>query len=85
MIVFKEGLRTLKGHETTIHEDPNVIPRYCKARSVPYSMKPLVNEELDQLVSQGVIEPVKFAEWAAPIVPVLKPDKKSVKICGISG
>ena len=26
--------------------------------------------------------PVQFADWAAPIVPALKSDKKSVRICG---
>ena len=25
---------------------------------------------------------VQFADWAAPIVPILKPDKKSLRICG---
>ena len=29
-----------------------------------------------------MVEPVAYSEWAAPIVPVLKPDKKSVRICG---
>ena len=29
-----------------------------------------------------MIEPVRFAEWAAPIVPVLKSHKASVRICG---
>ena len=30
----------------------------------------------------GIIEPVQFADWAAPIVSVLKSDGKSVRICG---
>ena len=34
------------------------------------------------IVSQGIIEPVKFADWAALIVPVMKSDKESVRICG---
>jgi len=29
-----------------------------------------------------VIEPVKFSKWVAPIVPVLKHEKKSIRICG---
>ena len=45
-------------------------------------MQHLVDKELDKLVQEGVIEPVRFADWAAPIVPVLKSDKASVRICG---
>ena len=41
-----------------------------------------MDAELDRLVEQGILSPVQFAEWAAPIVPVLKSDKKSVRICG---
>ncbi|XP_043911581.1 uncharacterized protein K02A2.6-like [Protopterus annectens] len=43
-------------------------------------MKKKVEFELERLTKQGIIEPVKFAEWAAPIVPVLKPDG-TVRIC----
>ena len=80
--VFKDELGTLKGYQAKIYVDPAVKPRFCKARSVPYSMRSLVEDELDRLVQQGIIEPVQFADWAAPIVPVLKSDKKSVRICG---
>ena len=44
-------------------------------------MRIKVEEELDRLVQEGVLELVQFAEWAAPIVPVVKPDK-SVRVCG---
>ena len=79
--VFKEGLETLKTFKAKIYVDPDVRPIYCKARSVPYSLRVKVEEELDRLVQEGVLEPVQFAEWAAPIVPVVKPDK-SVRVCG---
>ena len=36
--VFK-GLGTLKGHQAKIYVDPNVQPRFCKARSLPYAMR----------------------------------------------
>ena len=34
------------------------------------------------MVSEGILESVQFADWAAPIVPVLKNDGQSVRICG---
>ena len=80
--VFEEGLGTLKGHKAKLHVDPNVQPHFCKARTVPYALRELVDKELDHLVEEGILEPVTYAEWAAPIVPVLKPDKKTVRICG---
>ena len=33
-------------------------------------------------MAEGTLEPVETAEWAAPIVPVVKSDKQSVRICG---
>lgn len=80
--LFEEGLGTLKGYEASFQVDDSSKAKYCKARSVPYAIRPLVEEELHRLTKEGIIEPVAFADWAAPIVPVLKPDKKSVRICG---
>ena len=64
-----------------IRVDPSVPPKFCKARSVPYALRDKVDQELDRLVAEGILEPVQYAEWAAPIVPVLKSDR-SVRICG---
>ena len=52
------------------------------ARLVPYAMRGKFEEELERLVSEGIIEPVQFADWAAPTVPVVKSDGKSLRICG---
>ena len=38
--------------------------------------------ELEKRVKQKILEPVPFSDWAAPIVPVMKGDKKSIRICG---
>ena len=44
-------------------------------------MRGKVEQELNRLQRQGVLTPVAFSDWAAPIVPVLKKDG-SVRICG---
>ena len=79
--VFQSGLSTLNGFEASIYVNKEATPIFCKARPVPYAMKPLVEKELDRLEKEGVITPIPFADWAAPIVPVLK-SNKTVRICG---
>ena len=79
--LFKEGLGTLKGFEANICVDPNAVPRYSRARSVPYSMRDKVEVEISRLVKEGTLEPVQTSDWASPIVAVLKPNGK-VRLCG---
>ena len=80
--IFQEGLGTFKDCEATIEVDPDAVPQFCKARTLPYSMRQQVEDELDRLVAEGTLEPVDYSDWAAPIVAVLKSDRKSVRICG---
>jgi len=80
--VFKEELGTMKGFQAKLYVDGSITPRFCKAHSMSYAMRQKVDDELQRLQKEGIIEPVQFAEWAAPIVPILKADKKSVRICG---
>lgn len=79
--VFKEELGTWRGPPAKIFIKENVTPKFYKPRPVPYAMRKKVETELERLTKQGIIEPVKFSEWAAPIVPVLKPDS-TARICG---
>lgn len=46
-----------------------------------YALRPKVYQEY-HLVAEGVFEPVKLPEWAAPIIPVHKRDKETIRICG---
>ena len=45
---------------------------------MPYALRHIVEGELEQQQKEGIIAPVQFADWAAPIVPVMKSDQKSV-------
>ena len=74
----------MQGYQAKIVVDPNATPRFSKARSVPLAYWELVEKELDHLVSAGIGEAVEFARWASPVVPVLKSNKKSIRICKIS-
>jgi len=80
--VFQEGLGTLSGFKAKIIVDPLAQPKYCKACTVPYFLRDKVEKELNRLVTEGTLEPVEVAEWAVPIVAVLRPDKTNVRICG---
>ena len=79
--VFKTGMGTLKGFKATIKVDHESVPKYWKPRPVPYSIRNKVDQELDRLVQEKIIEPVQFSDWAAPIVPIVKPDG-TIRICG---
>ena len=80
--VFKDSLGTFVGHKAKIEVDPSAQPRYCKARTLPYAMRPQVEEELERLVTEAILEPVAHSEWATLIVAALKSDKKTIRLCG---
>ena len=79
--VFEEELGTVEGVFAKIHVADTAVPKFHKARSVPFALREKVEKELERLQKQGVIEPVQFASWAAPIVPVEKTDG-TIRICG---
>ena len=79
--VFTDELGTVKDVKATIHVDPDARPRFFKARSLPFSLKKKVEQELERLQQQGVIAPVQLFDWAAPVVPVIKEDG-NVRLCG---
>lgn len=79
--VFKEGLGTYRGQPVAIHVKEGAIPRFIKARPVPYAIKDRVEKEIDRLVQEGVLRPVSFSEWATPVVPIVK-KTGDIRLCG---
>ena len=61
--------------------DPTTQPVFCKPRPVPFALRDRVNDEIDRLVKLGVFRPITHAQWAAQLVPVLKSDKRSIRLC----
>lgn len=70
-----------KGVKVKLYVASDSKPRFFKPRPVPYALRGKVEAELQRLQNQGIIEPVQFSDWAAPIVPIVKHDG-TVRICG---
>ena len=54
-------------------------PRFFRARTVPFTLREKVEQEIIRL--QEVIEPVRFAGWTAPVVPVVPVVKSDGGVC----
>ena len=67
-VVFSDELGTLRLY---IPIDPQVIPKYFRARTVPYSLKEKIEHELERLVKLRIYRPVASSKWVAPIVPIV--------------
>lgn len=78
--VFNDSLGHCKKMKVKLYLKSNSRPVFCPRRPVPFNTIPLVDAELMRLQSLGIIEPVDFSEWAAPIVAVRKPNGR-VRIC----
>ena len=61
--------------------DESAEPKFCKARPMPFGLRPAVENNLKELVSDGILSPVKSSSWATPIVTPLKSNGVP-RICG---
>ncbi|UYV70981.1 K02A2.6-like, partial [Cordylochernes scorpioides] len=78
--LFKEEIDAYNGPLIHIDLPENAVPKFVKARAVPFALRELVDKKLKSLEEKGIIEPIKFSKWASPIVTVLKNDG-TIRIC----
>ena len=81
MDVFNDELGKVNGITASLKLKENATPKFYKPRPVPYALRDKIGDELKRLEELGILEKIKFSEWGAPIVPVMKPDG-GVRICG---
>ena len=78
---FSDTHQAIKTNVAKIYVDDNAVPKYFKARPLPYVMRDMVDKERDRLLTEDIIEPVQYSSWDAPVVPVMKADT-TVRLCG---
>ncbi|XP_057202332.1 uncharacterized protein K02A2.6 [Triplophysa rosa] len=79
--VFQPGIGTLKHIKGKITLEESAVPKFHKARPVPYAIRQKVETELDRLEAEGILSKVDWSPWATPVVPVAKKDG-NVRLCG---
>jgi len=79
-IIPKASNQVIKNYKAEIVLKDNVKPIFHNAYTVPFKLREKVNIEIDRLVNEGILEQVKFSEWASPILIVPKKNG-NIRIC----
>ncbi|XP_058031613.1 uncharacterized protein K02A2.6-like [Ahaetulla prasina] len=80
------GLNVLGTHSTSADPFDDVLQEFSDvlmanwARRVPFALRDKVDQEIDRLISQGILEQVDHSPWETPIVVPIKRDG-SIRIC----
>ena len=74
-----EGIGFARGYPINIKLQENAQPVFRRSTSIPYVLR---DRKLTSLIEQGIVEPVEQSDWATNLVVVVKPDGKSVRLCG---
>lgn len=80
-VVFSKTLGKCGLLKASLHLVPDAKPIFRQKRPVPYHVMALITEELERLEQSGVITPVQYSAFAAPIVVVRKANG-TIRICG---
>ncbi|XP_065078071.1 uncharacterized protein K02A2.6-like [Ochlerotatus camptorhynchus] len=75
--VFRSTLGRCTKAQVKLYLKLDARPAYCPKRPVAYAA---LDAELERLQQNGIISPVQFLDWAAPIVVVRKSDNVSVRV-----
>ena len=79
--LIEDKLGPIRHFEAKLRVKEGATSKFHKPRNVPFATKEIISKELDRLEAERAIEKFNYSEWAAPLVPVPKPDGR-VRLCG---
>lgn len=78
--IFNNDIGKLKNVKARLETLKDPIPKFVKARPVPYAFRKDIENQLHELEQMGIITKTDSTEWGTPLVPILKSDGK-IRIC----
>jgi hypothetical protein len=72
----------IKDYQARIILKPDSPPKFHKPYDLPVALREPVRKQLESEVNFGILEKVKYSEYASPIVAVSKKGTSDVRICG---
>lgn len=78
--LFSDDLGCYNKGKVSLKLKPGAVPIFRNARPVPQAARQAIAVELERLQHLGIITPIKFSQWAAPIV-VVKKKNGQLRIC----
>ncbi|XP_037810815.1 uncharacterized protein K02A2.6-like isoform X2 [Lucilia sericata] len=79
--VFRNEIGHCTHFKVHLQLKPQAVPVFRPKRQVAYAAKDQLDSEIQKLEREGIISPINFSEWAAPIV-VVKKASGNLRICG---
>lgn len=79
--MFQPALGVIQNFEASIYLKSDATPKFYKSRQIPFALIEKFKEEAARLEKIGIWKPVKFSNWASPIVIASKPGG-AIRICG---
>lgn len=79
-IVNQELSDTITGFEVDLVLKPEKTPVFHAAYTVPFKLRDKVDVELKRLCHEKILEPIKYSQWASPIVIAAKSNGE-IRVC----
>ncbi|KAF2885856.1 hypothetical protein ILUMI_20318 [Ignelater luminosus] len=79
--LFQDKLGAYNACKVDFKVKEGTLPIFCKPRILPFAFRELVDKELDRLEAEDIITKVENNDWGTPLVPVLKADGKTLRLC----